>query len=183
MLVRTLTIAMAVAASPVVLHAQDFDLKSATHVKVTYMNDLDTLHNKILQLANAIPADKYSWKPAPGTRSVAEALMHVANEFYYYTPASVGGTPPADFGVPKDAMAKNEKISAKADVIAQLEKSWAHTKAQVAAADPAKMGGKFGRWNVTIDEAAFAMTDDLHEHLGQLIVYARSVGVTPPWSK
>ena len=38
-------------------------------------------------------------------------------------------------------------------------------------------------WNVTIEEAAFAMTDDLHEHLGQLIAYARTNGVKPPWSK
>jgi hypothetical protein len=27
------------------------------------------------------------------------------------------------------------------------------------------------------------MTDDLHEHLGQLIAYARSIGVKPPWNK
>ena len=34
-----------------------------------------------------------------------------------------------------------------------------------------------------IVETSFAMTDDLHEHLGQLIAYARMNGVTPPWSK
>jgi uncharacterized damage-inducible protein DinB len=27
------------------------------------------------------------------------------------------------------------------------------------------------------------MDGDLHEHLGQLIAYARSVGVKPPWTK
>jgi hypothetical protein len=27
------------------------------------------------------------------------------------------------------------------------------------------------------------MTGDLHEHLGQLVTYARSVGVVPPWSR
>ena len=35
----------------------------------------------------------------------------------------------------------------------------------------------------TIIETSFIMSGDLHEHLGQLIAYARMNGVTPPWSK
>jgi uncharacterized damage-inducible protein DinB len=169
--------------APAALHAQDFDAKTAAHVKAAYMNDLDTLHAKFVALANAIPADKYTWRPTAGVRSISEVFMHVANEFYFYVPMSVGGKAPADFGSPKDAMPKNEKITAKADVIAQLEKSWAHTRAEMAAADPAKMTGTYGQFKMTVDAAGFVMTGDLHEHLGQLIAYARSVGVKPPWSK
>jgi hypothetical protein len=36
---------------------------------------------------------------------------------------------------------------------------------------------------MTLDGASLAMAGDLHEHLGQLIAYARAVGVKPPWSK
>jgi hypothetical protein len=36
---------------------------------------------------------------------------------------------------------------------------------------------------MTVDAAALAMAGDLHEHLGQMIAYSRSVGVKPPWSK
>jgi len=68
-------------------------------------------------------------------------------------------------------------------VIDQLEKAWVYGRAQVAAADPSQLTGKYKPWGVTLDQAAFAMTDDLHEHLGQLIAYARSIGVKPPWSK
>jgi uncharacterized damage-inducible protein DinB len=169
--------------APSALRAQDFDAKTAAHVKEAYMADLDTLHARFIALANAIPGDKYSWRPAEGVRSISEVFMHVANEWYVYVPMSLAEAPPADFGPPRETMPKNEKITAKADVIAQLEKSWAHTKAQVAAADVSKMGGKYGRFNMTIDAAALNMTGDLHEHLGQLIAYARSVGVKPPWSK
>ena len=35
----------------------------------------------------------------------------------------------------------------------------------------------------TVIETSFAVVDDLHEHLGQLIAYSRMIGVTPPWSK
>lgn len=173
---------MALALAPVA-RAQDLDVRSATHVRDAYMSNLDTLHAKFVALANAIPEGKYSWRPSPGVRSISEVFMHVASEYYFYVPMSVAGPPPADFGPPKEAMAKLEKMTSKAEVLAQLEKSWAHTKVQMAASDPAKMTTKFGRFNMTIDDAAFDMTGDLHEHLGQLIAYARSVGVKPPWSK
>ena len=32
----------------------------------------------LVAMADAIPADKYGWRPAPGVRSVSEVLMHVA---------------------------------------------------------------------------------------------------------
>jgi len=109
--------------------------------------------------------------------------MHIASEWSFYAPRSIGGKEPADFGVPRERLAALEKITAKSDVIDQLEKAWMYGRAQVAAADPSQLTGKYKPWGVTLDQAAFAMTDDLHEHLGQLIAYARSIGVKPPWSK
>ena len=67
------------------------DAKSAATLRAQYMADLDTVHVKIMALANAIPEDKYSWRPAPGVRSISEALMHVASEWFVYVPGSVGG--------------------------------------------------------------------------------------------
>lgn len=164
--------------------AQDvLDARSAAHLRTEYVNDLDTVHVKILALANAIPTDKYSWRPAPGVRSVSEVLMHCAGEWYFYVPGSVGMKPPADFGVPKEALPKLEKTVGKSDVIAALNKSWAHARAQLMAADPATLTGKYKPWGITFDQAVFSMSGDMHEHLGQLITYARSVGVKPPWSK
>ena len=43
----------------------------------------DEAASKMLQLAEAIPADKYSWRPAPKVRSVSEALVHVGMGNYY----------------------------------------------------------------------------------------------------
>ncbi|MEP6619336.1 MAG: DinB family protein [bacterium] len=159
------------------------DAKSATHLRDEYLKDLDTVHVKIMALANAIPAEKYSWRPATGVRSVSEALMHCAVEWYYYVPSSVAMKPPADFGVLKESQAKLEKVTAKAQVIDHLNKSWTHAKAQLTAVNAASLTGKIKPWNAPLDEAAFAMAGDMHEHLGQLIAYARSVGVKPPWTK
>ena len=159
------------------------DVKSAAHVRAEYLADLDTLHAKITELAKAIPADKYNWRPSADVRTIAQVLMHVASEFYYYTPRSIGGQGPSDYGPAQAKNAALEKITAKAEVLDHLDKSWAHTKAQFAASDPAKLTGSYQPWNMPLDRAAFNMDGDLHEHLGQLIAYARSVGVKPPWTK
>jgi hypothetical protein len=165
--------------------AQDvFDAKSAAHVRNEFATDMDTLHSKIVALARAIPAEKYSWRPAPGVRSVSEALMHVAGEWYFWAPSSMAGKPPADFGDPKTRLPDLEKrVTTKDAVLAELEKSWAHCKTQLRAADASTLTGNYKPWNATVDAAAFGMSGDLHEHLGQLIAYARMNHIVPPWSK
>jgi len=121
-----------------------------------------------------------------GTGLLVIRKGHVVGEWYHWAPSSIGGKAPADFGADRQAVMKKltdlEKTTAKADVIAQLDKSWAHCKSQFNGVDAAKLTGKTP-WGVTLDAASLAMAGDLHEHLGQLIAYARSVGVKPPWSK
>ncbi len=34
---------------------------------------------QIITLAEAIPAEKFGWRPGPGVRSVSEVLMHTAS--------------------------------------------------------------------------------------------------------
>jgi uncharacterized damage-inducible protein DinB len=163
--------------------ADAIDARAAARIKTHYLADIDSLHAKVLALANAIPAEKYAWRPNAGVRSIAEVFMHIASEFYFWGPKSIGGNPPADYGNPQQRNAALEKTTDKAAVLAELGKSWQHYKSQVTSADASKLTAKYAPWNVTIEEAAFAMTDDLHEHLGQLIAYARMNGVKPPWTK
>jgi hypothetical protein len=48
--------------------------------------------DKFQRLAEAIPAEKYTWRPAPGVRSIAEVFLHVsAANFDLY---KLVGTPP-----------------------------------------------------------------------------------------
>lgn len=174
--------------------ASVMDARSAAHLRDSYMKDLDSLHVKVLALATAIPADKYTWRPGSGVRSVSEVLMHIASEWYVFTPMSVASAAPADFvpGTTTPAerrTAMNAKLKAmetttnKDAVFAELNKSWAYCKSQLTSADPSRLTGKYKPWGVPLDDAAFIMAGDLHEHLGQLIAYSRMLGVKPPWSK
>jgi uncharacterized damage-inducible protein DinB len=176
---------MAMLAIAPAARAQDaFNATSAAHVRDEFVSDMDTLHVKIIALAKAIPADKYNWRPAPGVRSVSEALMHVVGEWYFFSPMAMAGKPPADFGPPQEKLPALEKTTTSKDaVIAELEKSWAHCATQIRATDASALTGKYKPWGMSVDAAAFAMSGDLHEHLGQLIAYSRSIGVKPPWSK
>lgn len=190
-LVAPLMIALALAGAAPAARAQAadqvLDVRSAEALRAQYMADLDTVHAKIIALAHAIPADKYGWRPGPGVRSVSEALMHVASEWYYFTPMSVAGHAPDGFVKPGEKVSARiaglERITDKEAVLAELDRSWEQTRAQVSGADAAHLTGRYKPWGVSLPEAAFVMSGDLHEHLGQLIAYSRTLGVKPPWSK
>lgn len=158
---------------------------AAIEVRSRFVTDLDTLQHKFLALAEAIPADKYSWRPAPGVRSIGEAFMHVASEYYLFTPMAYGATPSPVIKRAQGEMAKFEAMSTKVDVMKHLAEGFAYTRQAVLGLDNAKITGtqKLFGGDRTIIETSFIMSGDLHEHLGQLIAYARMNGIKPPWSK
>ena len=77
-------------ATPVVQKAQ-----APVGFRAEFLVLLDDVQKKILTLADAVPADKYSWRPAPGVRSVGEVYMHLAAT-NFYLPTLWGAKPPAD---------------------------------------------------------------------------------------
>jgi DinB family protein len=176
--------AATLAAAPAPSFAQDVLTKeSAAAVKTSFTADLDNLHNKFLALAQAFPQDKYTWRPMEGVRSVSEVLMLAAMEGYSFIPSGFGGKA-ADLGS-REEMAKLRTLTDKAAVIDHLNKGFAHAKQQLESIDPATLTAKrkmMGQDRSTIDVALF-IGGDLHEHLGQLIAYARTNHIVPPWSK
>lgn len=149
-----------------------------------YLADMDTVHAKIMALANAIPEAKFDWKPAPEVRTVSNAFMHVALEWTVWVPVSAGGEPPAGWSpARRNTMMA---VTGKKAVIEELDKAWQHGRQQLASATEAKLANvRFSVYDppLSFDKASFKMAGDLHEHLGQLITYARVLGVVPPWSK
>lgn len=142
-----------------------------------FMSDLDEVQGKILKLANAVPAEKYAWRPGEGVRSVSEVYMHIAGANYFLA-TFVNVQPPST--MPKDI----EKITDKKLVLTELQKSFDHLRMvmkNTPDADFDKQVMLFGK--PTTERAVFAtILNHLHEHLGQSIAYARMNGVVPPWS-
>jgi DinB superfamily len=157
----------------------------AAAVRTTYLGELEELQSKFLQLAEAIPADKYSWRPGPGVRSIGEAFMHVATEYYLFSPMAYGAATSPVIGTGPQAYRKLEANPTKEEVLKHLKEGFAYTKQAVGGVSADSLANKrkwFGH-DVSILETSFGMAGDLHEHLGQLIAYARVNGIKPPWSK
>jgi hypothetical protein len=172
-----------VAASSPARAQEVMNKEAAAALRASFVADLDTLQGKFVGLAEAFPQDKYSWRPMEGVRSVSEVLMLAAMEGYAFIPSSFGAKA-ADLGS-RDEMGKLRTLSDKAQVIDHLKKGFAHAKKELEGLDAATLTGKrkvMGRDMSAID-GALAIGGDLHEHLGQLIAYARMNHIVPPWSK
>ena len=181
-----LTAALLLLGAPRPATAQDAAGKdAAVALRKSYLADIEDMQGKFVQLAEAIPADKYSWRPAPGVRSIGEAFMHVASEYYAWSPRSFGATPSPVVTMSREGFEKFESNSSKDSVVKHLKEGFAYGKQAVEGVDPATLVGTkkfFGR-DATTADIALGMAGDLHEHMGQLIAYARMNGIKPPWSK
>jgi uncharacterized damage-inducible protein DinB len=141
-----------------------------------YARNLAVSGGHAVDLAGAIPAEDYGWRPMEGVRSVSEAIMHMAAANYFF--ASQLGTPIPE-GVDAQGM---EAITDKAECVKALEASNAQlAKAFDAVTDPMAPIEIFGNPG-TVEDMMLIAIGHVHEHLGQLIAYARSNEVTPPWS-
>lgn len=152
------------------------------------VKDVEQAEEKLMGLASAMPASSYGWKPAEGVRSVGAVFQHVAAD-NYLIPGLLGTAPPAATGIKPDDYATVQKYETRAAdrdaVIADLKASFTHLKDAMRATPAAKLGEEvslFGQ-KMTRQQVWILATTHLHEHLGQMIAYARSNGVTPPWSR
>ncbi len=51
-------------------------------MKAQALLDLQGINKKCVDLVEALPSDKLTWRPSPDTRSFAEVFLHVAGERY-----------------------------------------------------------------------------------------------------
>lgn len=148
-------------------------------LKAQALLDLDDMHKKFVDLANAIPQEKFTWRPADGVRSVSEVFLHVSAANYLIL--NMMGTP-----IPASVDAKNLEKSTtdKTQVVDRLNKSFADARAAVDAmsnADFAKLLPKLGP-DANCGDVVYTLVTHAHEHMGQSIAYARENGIVPPWT-
>lgn len=144
------------------------------------MAEVMVQEDKLTRLAEAIPADKYTWRPGDDTRSFAEVFLHISAANYNLY--KLVGTPP-----PSNVDVKNLEKSTtdKTKVIATLKDSFAHAKQAIKSmsdADLEKSMDWFGGKNTQRGVLLFIVRHAA-EHLGQSIAYARVVGIVPPWTE
>lgn len=154
--------------------------QDAASYRETWRGEFEASARKLVALAEAMPAESFSWRPMEGVATVASAYMHIAS-YNYLLPGNIGIEAPA--GV--DYRNFEEAVTEKDEVLEVLTTSLDHVRRAVdgmSDADLAAPANLFGRetaaWGVL-----FRLLSHMNEHLGQQIAYARMNRVAPPWSR
>ena len=153
--------------------APSYDMKAQAAL------DLDGVNKKVISLAQALPQDKFNWRPTPDSRSFAEVFLHVSGERYGIL-GLMGAVPPAEL----DRKTYEKSTTDKAKIVDELNKSGEYTQKTIqgmANADYAKLLPKLGP-QANEGDVIYILVADAHEHLGQLVAYARVNGIVPPWT-
>ena len=149
------------------------------------LKDVKEARGKIVGLAKAMPDAAWDWRPAPGVRSTKEVFVHLTGD-NYFIPVGAGSTAPAETGIGEDYKTVEtfeKRTRTREQVLAELDTSFAFLEQQMTATTDAKLATP-SKWpKMSTRQLWIASTTHLHEHLGQLIAYARSNKITPPWSK
>ena len=143
-----------------------------------YEGEWKHVSQQLVALAEATPAEKFSWRPAAGVRSTSEVYMHIAVANFYLL--SVTG-PKMPAGLKEDA---EKTVTSKAEVINWLKRSLEAVKdAHLAEkADDLQRKVHIADRDATVDGMYLRILVHANEHMGQLVAYARMTGVVPPWS-
>lgn len=160
--------------------AQEVDKTAPSYdMKAQSLVDLEQVQKKFVDLANALPADKLTWRPSADSRSFAEVFLHVAGERYGIL-SLMGAEKPAGF----DGKTFEKPTTDRAQIVAELNKSWEFTQKAINGmtnAEFAKLLPKLGP-QANAGDVVYILVADAHEHLGQAVAYARENGVVPPWT-
>ena len=171
---KKLLLCFVVFSLPVVVWAQDNSFQNELAGMIKFNS------GRVLSLAEAIPAEKYTWSPSDGVRNIGQAMMHIASANYFFG-MKLGATIPEGI----DPMTVEKSAEGKEEIMAALKKSYDFIMEASKAVTTASLSdqvefpfGKFSKSNTMMIVMAHC-----GEHMGQLVAYARMNDITPPWSE
>jgi FtsP/CotA-like multicopper oxidase with cupredoxin domain len=165
------------------------ELRPLASPSATLLEQWNEIGRKLIVMAEDFPEDKYDYKPAANMRSFAERLIHAASANYFFTNSALGQKLPGDEDPPR-AQFKN-----KAAVVDYVKKSFADGAAaikskgdsgiSVAVVDPFGYDDPqhAGKAQIRLSDLAHNLIEHSGEVYGQLSVYYRVAGMTPPESR
>jgi uncharacterized damage-inducible protein DinB len=155
-------------ARPGIAHAQT--AKPDPSVRDVLLKHWSEIGEKVVQLAEQFPEDKYEFRPAAGVRTFGDQLRHVAFWNGYVAKSARGEKADGKANeLPK------AQYATKAAVVQALKESLADATAQLKSG-PATPTAK-------LTDLWVSFTEHSGEHYGQMVVYYRLNGIVPPASR
>jgi uncharacterized damage-inducible protein DinB len=160
-------------AAPIPAHAE------LSPVQRDMLASFEDSRNKLLELAEATPQEKYTWRPMEGVRSQGEVFLHVAAT-NFGLPTLWGVKAPKGFAF----QGYETSTTDKAEIQAALKASFDHLLKgfrELSEEEMNKPVSLFGN-KTTVRGGYMNLIGHVHEHLGQSIAYARTNRIVPPWT-
>jgi hypothetical protein len=162
-----------------------------------FLDELHIAEAQLLALGEAVPAENYDWGPAEKTRCFSAVLVHIAvgnlglldrvgvcePEVMRLYGAIEGEGIARLVAVVRKNLSLESSITEKTEVLDLLRGSFEAVRHSFAAATREQLEEKqnfFGPPS-TVRRVYMRMLAHSHEHMGQAIAYARTMGVRVPW--
>src|ERR1700690_1029921 len=167
-------LALAAVLLPVGASAQD---SAMTPNPITTLIKQQVVRYGDLQVAasEAMPAEKYSYKFTPETRTYGQIVLHVAG-FNNLMCSRISGMTAPDIKDVKDTDSK-EKL------VATVKASFDFCTSALSSLDDSTLGqsaGKLGPNTLSRGSAMVILGEDWFDHYGTMAIYLRANGITPP---
>jgi len=160
-----------------------------------FLWELEIATRQSMAMAEAIPAEKYGWRPDAGARAISEVFVHVATGNFMLLDA-IGVPAPMDL-YSQVAVDGQERFSGlirrndelvdcvreKNAVVALLRRSLQAVNQSFNQASDRELDRRlhfFGE-ETTVRRVYLRLLAHTHEHMGQMIAYLRFNGFAPPW--
>ena len=126
-----------------------------------------------IEMAEAMPAGKYDFKPTPEMRPFGELMVHLAGSNYFFAAGAAGEKPPAE--------GRFQGEHTKENVVAFMRKAFEYAAGMVETIGDDRAGEVipvFGSLKATRRKTCEFMLDHVTHHLGYSVPYLRMAGVT-----
>ncbi len=144
-----------------------------------YLERLENSQKYLILVAEMMPEDKYDFKATPEEMSFAENLMHIGYAIDWHSQSLLGGRESRDWKT--DTIFKVANKS-KEEMIATIEKTFDETIKLIKQFDTTQFDDALDYFglNRTKRQIFLLLADHVTHHRGQMLVYMRLNGLTPP---
>jgi len=146
----------------------------ANPVSTTVKAQLARFTKNMVAAAEAMPAEKYNFKPTPEMNSFGHLVMHIAQSNHLLCAKISGQTAPD---------VKLADTDTKEKLVAGLKDSFTYCAAMLEKTNDANLGDSmmlFGKNPTSRAAAWIALSDGWNDHYGAQAIYLRLNGMLPP---
>lgn len=146
----------------------------ANPVSAAVKAQLPRFSKNMVAAAEAMPAEKYNFKPNPEMNSFAHLVMHIAQSNNGLC-SKISDTPAPD--------AKLAETDPKDKLVAGLKASFEYCSTALEKVDDSKLGEQmtlFGNRPFSRAAVLIILSDDWYDHYGAQATYLRLNGILPP---